>query len=297
MSIFDNFDKYKSDYKQICIQPVFPEAAKLELDKGRLPVLHVPNVPLHQGESIHFLEKAVFCSLDWKKSLDQEKGYLYITNNRIFSKGKDKDFSIDLKDIDGIVFYENPMQGIAIEDGDQLYSFFLPNRDEAYHAIELIMKDAQHTMKLLDYRKETYFEKRLQSECRYFIEMFRECNEMIPDELFSDILDRFDKILSDIFHVIPQQNRKISKMRSFMNCYLPAAKKIVQQYVRIDQINNQSVGEAKKKIAESMELIVDAFGRFRDELYDDVAFDAVIEAETLQKKMWMDGLGESLSEK
>ena len=46
-----------------------------------------------------------------------------------------------------------------------------------------------------------------------------------------------------------------------------------------------------------MELIVDAFGRFRDELYDDVAFDAVIEAETLQKKMWIDCLGESLSEK
>lgn len=263
MSLFSNIEKYTNKYEQIQIIPLLPDTAKVEYENDRLPVISVKNFELLPGEVIHFLEKAVLCSLDWKKSFVQEKGYFYITNRRITFAGKTKTVKAVIDSVQSVTIYEKPAEGMDFSGENFECSVFMPNRDYAYKTIELLNRGQVKKIQLYDYRSVTYFAKTLQNEGKSFIQTFRKLNTEIGDEEFTDILNRFDKVLGDTFDIISEHQEKLSKMRSFMYYYLPAAKKIVEQYAQLDKAAKGSFEDTKKKIKESMHMIMDAFERKR----------------------------------
>lgn len=138
------------------VTSILPDAAKQEIEAGRLPILNTDNLFLKKGEKIHFIDKAI--NLEEKtvkqyqhiggsapglfkgnrvnagvakpvEHLVQHRGILYITNQRIVFQAKEWGFDKTYKYLTVIKPYTdacemqfgNKTYCVVVADGNVLY--------------------------------------------------------------------------------------------------------------------------------------------------------------------------------
>ena len=127
----------------------------------------------------------------------------------------------------------------------------------------------------------------------------RDENDMIPDAQLTDKINRLDEISTRIFHAVADQPSKATQVRRFMDYYLPTTLKMLTSYRRMDQrqVSGKNADETRAQIQEAMGVIVNAFERQLDNMYETDMLDITTDIEVLETLLRRDGLVEGIREK
>ena len=120
----------------------------------------------------------------------------------------------------------------------------------------------------------------------------REANEMIHEPAVSAKIDRMEAAGEKILEAVVAKIDRAGQVRRFMNYYLPASAKLLNQYKDLvsGNVSGENVAKAKKNIENSLDMIASAFEKQLDNLYKDEQLDISTDIEVLEKMMAGDGL-------
>lgn len=124
------------------------------------------------------------------------------------------------------------------------------------------------------------------------LRQLHEANLAIPDRAMNAKVARLEQISARIFALAKQDPSKEPQLRRFMDYYLPTALKLLNAYAQFaaQDIEGQNITEAKQSIERSMDLLVTAFEKQLDKLYQSDALDVSADIAALEGMMSMDGL-------
>ena len=151
------------------VQSILPSAAVNEIMSGRLPILNTDRIFLKNGETCHYIDKAIYEKRIVKKryvrrnsgtsypgiffhdikyhygkgqtdvednvQYEAYRGILYITNKRIIFQGEQRSFDIKLDDLVAITPYGNCVE---LQCSKQNYKLFVPNGGVTHRVLQLI---------------------------------------------------------------------------------------------------------------------------------------------------------------
>jgi 5-bromo-4-chloroindolyl phosphate hydrolysis protein len=99
-----------------------------------------------------------------------------------------------------------------------------------------------------------------------------------------------------IFRALEKNPRDSQQIRKFMNYYLPTSVKLLNHYKTLSSAGaGENVQKSLQSIADSLNMIADAFEKQLDRLYADDQLDINAEISALETMMAADGLTETLS--
>ena len=133
-----------------------------------------------------------------------------------------------------------------------------------------------------------------ESQYQAILRQLREVNDAIPGEEMSAKIDRLEAITAKIFAAAEKDPEKLPKMRRFMDYYLPTALKLLNAYSQFDSQggDGEVIRQSKRKIEQTMDVLVEGFETQLDNLFADDALDVEADIRVLQNMMAQDGLGE-----
>ncbi len=123
----------------------------------------------------------------------------------------------------------------------------------------------------------------------------REENRRIPDEKLSKQMDDLEDIANRIFRTVVEQPEKAPKIRLFMDYYLPTTLKMLKGYRRMDerQVKGENANATRARIEESMDIVLRAFEKQLDTMYQDDMLDISSDISVLETLLKRDGLIDS----
>ena len=97
----------------------------------------------------------------------------------------------------------------------------------------------------------------------------RTANDRIDDEALSAKIDRLEQITAQILREISDHPEKEEKMHTFFDYYLPTTQKLLDTYADFEEtgVEGENLREAKQRIENTMDGIVEGFVRQLDSLY------------------------------
>ena len=133
-----------------------------------------------------------------------------------------------------------------------------------------------------------------ESQYQAILRQLREVNDAIPGEEMSAKIDRLEAITAKIFAAAEKDPEKLPKMRRFMDYYLPTALKLLNAYSQFDSQggDGEVIRQSKRKIEQTMDVLVEGFETQLDNLFADDALDVEADIRVLQNMMAQDGLGQ-----
>ena len=133
-----------------------------------------------------------------------------------------------------------------------------------------------------------------ESQYQAILRQLREVNDAIPGEEMSAKIDRLEAITAKIFAAAEKDPEKLPKMRRFMDYYLPTALKLLNAYSQFDSQggDGEVIRQSKRKIEQTMDVLVEGFENQLDNLFADDALDVEADIRVLQNMMAQDGLGQ-----
>lgn len=133
-----------------------------------------------------------------------------------------------------------------------------------------------------------------ESQYQAILRQLREVNDAIPGEEMSAKIDRLEAITAKIFAAAEKDPEKLPKMRRFMDYYLPTALKLLNAYSQFDSQggDGEVIRQSKRKIEQTMDVLVEGFETQLDNLFADDALDVEADIRVLQNMMTQDGLGQ-----
>ena len=125
----------------------------------------------------------------------------------------------------------------------------------------------------------------------------REENEKIPDAELTNQMNRLDDVSSRIFHTVAEQPGKAPQIRRFMDYYLPTVLKMLTNYRKLDEreVTGENAAKTKKRVAEAMDIVLDAFKKQHDQLYQNEMLDVTSDISVLETMLKQDGLIENVA--
>ena len=107
------------------------------------------------------------------------------------------------------------------------------------------------------------------------LRQIRAANDRIADPELSAKIDRLEEIAGRIFRLIENEPAKKAKAATFLNYYLPTTQKLLDSYAEFEEagVSGGNLSQAKRKIEQTMDSIVQGFERQLDELYRADALD------------------------
>ena len=151
------------------VQSILPPAAVNEIMSGRLPILNTDRIFLKNGETCHYIDKAIYEKKIVKKryvrrnrgtsypgilfhdirhhygkgqtdvednvQYETYRGILYITNKRIIFQGEQGSFDLKLDDLVAIKPYGNCVE---LQFSKESYKIFVPNGGVTHQVLQLI---------------------------------------------------------------------------------------------------------------------------------------------------------------
>ena len=120
----------------------------------------------------------------------------------------------------------------------------------------------------------------------------RKENERIPDPVLSRQIDEMESVSNKIFRTVIEQPSKAPQIRRFMDYYLPTTLKMLSSYRRMDEQNIQgsNAERTKKKIEDAMEVVLSAFKKQLDTLYQNDMLDVSSDIDVLETLLKQDSL-------
>lgn len=124
------------------------------------------------------------------------------------------------------------------------------------------------------------------------IDELEEVNRKIEHPVISNQIDTIVSIAKDILNTIKEKPGSVGSMRKFMNYYLPTTLKLLSQYSNLEKQNYQveNVQESMNRIEKMMNLIVEAFKKQLDNLFEGEALDISSEITVMEQMMASEGL-------
>ena len=120
----------------------------------------------------------------------------------------------------------------------------------------------------------------------------RQLNDEIADEAVSQRIDRIGELTASIFRVVREKPERAEEVRKFMNYYLPTTLKLLKSYSLMEKQSYQGehIVASRKKIEESLDLLIHGFEQQQDRLFRTEALDVETDISVLETMMASDGL-------
>jgi len=118
----------------------------------------------------------------------------------------------------------------------------------------------------------------------------RLANDRIPDEALSNKIERLEQISALIFKEVEAHPEKRDRIRTFFDYYLPTTQKLLDTYAEFDEmgVEGENMTQAKARIAEMMDSIVEGFEHQLDQLYSADAMDVVSDIKVMETMLSRD---------
>ena len=125
-----------------------------------------------------------------------------------------------------------------------------------------------------------------------YISRFHELNADIPGVEISAKLDRFEKLLREIFRSVREHPEQMSRIGELMDYYLPTAAKLVEAYREYDSVSEpgKEIEEAKQDIENTLDTINSAMSKLLNKLFKDSVLDVTTDAQVLKTVLAQKGL-------
>ena len=103
----------------------------------------------------------------------------------------------------------------------------------------------------------------------------RRANDKIADPALSAKIDQLENIVGRILRLMEEDPEKAKRMDTFMTYYLPTTQKLLDSYARFEAagVEGENLRESKRRISETMDMILKGFSHQLDELYKADAMD------------------------
>ena len=129
-------------------------------------------------------------------------------------------------------------------------------------------------------------------EGQAYICKLHELNDIIPEEVISEKMDRMEGLLKEIFKRLEEDPTQMSQMHKLMNYYLPTTITLLQSYSEFDDISapGTDIIKAKAEIEKTVDIINEAFTELLNKLFQATVFDVTTDAQVLQTMLAKEGL-------
>lgn len=118
----------------------------------------------------------------------------------------------------------------------------------------------------------------------------RRANDRIADEELSRKIDRLEQISALIFKEVEEHPEKRDRIRTFFDYYLPTTQKLLDAYAEFEEtgVEGEHLNQAKDRIEETMDTIVEGFEHQLDQLYSADAMDVVSDIKVMETMLHRD---------
>ena len=118
----------------------------------------------------------------------------------------------------------------------------------------------------------------------------RRANDRIADEELSRKIDRLEQISALIFEEVEEHPEKRDRIRTFFDYYLPTTQKLLDAYAEFEEtgVEGEHLNQAKDRIEETMDTIVEGFEHQLDQLYSADAMDVVSDIKVMETMLHRD---------
>lgn len=112
----------------------------------------------------------------------------------------------------------------------------------------------------------------------------RHANDRIADPVLSRKIDRLEQISGLIFKEVEQHPEKRNSIRTFFDYYLPTTQKLLDTYADFEEtgVEGENLRQAKERIEQTMDMIVEGFEHQLDQLYSSDAMDVVSDIKVME---------------
>lgn len=116
-------------------------------------------------------------------------------------------------------------------------------------------------------------------------------NRRIADPELSRKIDRIEQVTRLIFKEVEEHPEKRDRIHTFFDYYLPTTQKLLDTYAAFEEtgVEGANLRQAKARIEEAMDAIVDGFERQLDHLYSSDAMDIVTDIKVMEAMLNRDG--------
>lgn len=128
------------------------------------------------------------------------------------------------------------------------------------------------------------------------IAQIRDENSQIPDPVLSKKIDELDAISNQIFLTVTDKPEKAPQIRRFMDYYLPTVLKMLTNYRKLGEreVTGENAEKTKKSVEGAMDIVLEAFKKQHDQLYQRDMLDVTTDISVLETLMKQDGLIENV---
>ncbi|MEG2323899.1 MAG: 5-bromo-4-chloroindolyl phosphate hydrolysis family protein [Anaerovoracaceae bacterium] len=174
--------------------------------------------------------------------------------------------------------------------------------DQAYHQYVLAKDSAKEAQAQAEAKAKARAEsqpvhtsdelKQIISEGEAYITTIRDANEAIEDHEISNKLYKMEDVIEKIFSYVRENPDQIGQLRRFMSYYMPTTEKLVNAYKKLDQetVPGENMQKAKGEIAQTLDVINEAYTKLYDSMYEEVAMDVSSDIAVLKTLFAQEGL-------
>ena len=128
------------------------------------------------------------------------------------------------------------------------------------------------------------------------IAQIRDENSQIPDPVLSKKIDELESISNQIFLTVTDKPEKAPQIRRFMDYYLPTVLKMLTNYRKLGEreVTGENAEKTKKSVEGAMDIVLEAFKKQHDQLYQRDMLDVTTDISVLETLMKQDGLIENV---
>ena len=118
----------------------------------------------------------------------------------------------------------------------------------------------------------------------------RRANDRIADPELSRKIDRLEQVSALIFKEVEEHPEKRNSIHTFFDYYLPTTQKLLDTYAEFEEtgVEGENLREAKERIEQTMDLIVDGFEHQLDQLYSSDAMDVASDIKVMEAMLKRD---------
>ena len=118
----------------------------------------------------------------------------------------------------------------------------------------------------------------------------RHANDRIADPELSRKIDRLEQISGLIFKEVEEHPEKRNSIHTFFDYYLPTTQKLLDTYADLEEtgVEGENLRQAKARIEQTMDLIVDGFEHQLDQLYSSDAMDVASDIKVMEAMLKRD---------
>lgn len=118
----------------------------------------------------------------------------------------------------------------------------------------------------------------------------RHANDRIADPELSRKIDRLEQVSGLIFKEVEEHPEKRNSIHTFFDYYLPTTQKLLDTYAEFEEtgVEGENLRQAKARIEQTMDMIVDGFEHQLDQLYSSDAMDVVSDIKVMEAMLKRD---------